>query len=109
MQEHNWDEIRRESHALLRNAIERICDLTNMTPLYPLDSDFYHQMGIAPLPLSNLADLKSRLYNEYKIEVPLIQWQNKQFVRISAQGYNSQEDIDALVNALQMLLSQVAI
>ena len=108
MQEHNWDEVRNECHNLLRQGIERICNLINMPPLYPLDSEFYSQMGIAPLPLSNLAALKSRLYDEHKIEVPLVQWQDKQFIRISVQGYNSQEDIDALVNALQVLLPQVA-
>jgi isopenicillin-N epimerase len=80
-----------------------------MQPLYPLDSDFYSQMGIAPLPLSNLAVLKSRLYDEHKIEIPLIHWQDKQFVRISVQGYNSQEDIDALFHALKVLLPQVAV
>lgn len=80
-----------------------------MLPLYPLDSDFYFQMGIAPLPASNLAVLKSRLIDEYKIEVPLVQWQDRQFVRISVQGYNSQSDVDALVAALHDLLPQVKI
>jgi isopenicillin-N epimerase len=108
LQEHNWDEVRSECHNLLRQGIERICDLVNMPPLYPLDSNFYIQMGIAPLPLSNLAALKSRLYAEYKIEVPLIQWQGRQFIRISIQGYNTQEDIEALAKALQVLLPQVA-
>ena len=108
MKEHNWDEVRIECHILLRQAIERICDLVNMPALYPLESAFYSQMGIAPLPLSNLAVLKRRMYDEYKIEVPLIQWQDKQFIRISVQGYNSQEDIDALIGALEMLLPQVA-
>ncbi|MCJ7436054.1 MAG: aminotransferase class V-fold PLP-dependent enzyme [Anaerolineales bacterium] len=109
MQEHNWDEVRNECHNLLRHGIEQICDLTDMPPLYPLDSYYYSQMGIAPLPLSNLDVLKSRLYDEHKIEVPLIQWQDKQFVRISVQGYNTQEDINTLVKALQVLLPQVAI
>jgi len=108
MKEHNWDEVRTNCHTLLHQAIERICNLTNMPPLYPLDSDFYGQMGIAPLPLSDITALKSRLYDEYKIEVPLIQWRERQFIRISVQGYNNQEDIDALVSALQMLLPQVA-
>ena len=108
MKEHNWDEVRTECHTLLYQAIERICNLTDMLPLYPLDSDFYSQMGIAPLPLSDIIVLKSRLYDEYKIEVPLIQWRERQFIRISVQGYNNQEDIDALVSALQMLLLQVA-
>ena len=79
-----------------------------MPPLYPLDSLFYTQMAIAPIPQSNLEALKSRFYDEFKIEVPLIQWQNRQFVRISVQGYNSQDDLDTLVNALDLLLPQVA-
>ena len=108
MRDHNWEEVRCECHRLLREAIERICDLTGMLPLYPLDSDFYSQMAIAPLPPSDLDILKSRLYDEFKIEVPLIQWQDRQFVRISIQGYNSQEDVDALVNALNILLPQVS-
>lgn len=86
MQEHKWDEVRLECHALLRQGLEQICSLVNMPPLYPLDSSFYGQMGIAPLPQSNLPILKRRLYDEYRIEVPLIQWQDKQFVRISVQG-----------------------
>jgi isopenicillin-N epimerase len=109
MHDHDWDRVRCDCHGLLRQAVERICDLTGLQPLYPLDSDFYSQMAIAPLPKSNLPVLKSRLYDEFKIEVPLTEWQDRQFVRISVQGYNTQEDLDALVRALEILLSQVAV
>lgn len=109
MKDHDWDNVRRDCHQLLRDAIERICDLTGMPPLYPLDSEFYSQMGIAPLPLSDLMTLKARLYDEYKIEIPLTEWQDRQFIRISVQGYNTQEDIDALVSALEILLPQVTV
>jgi isopenicillin-N epimerase len=109
MRDHDWDAVRQECHLLLRETISRICDLTGLPPLYPLDSDFYFQMGIAPLPGSNLTSLKSRLYDEYNIEVPLIQWNDRQFIRISVQGYNTWDDLDALVDALRTLLSQVAI
>ena len=105
MRDHNWDKVRRECHALLRQAVERICALTDMPPLYPLDSDFYSQMAIAPLPSStDLTSLKARLYDEYQVEVPLIQCQDRKFVRVSIQGYNTQGDVDALVNALKRLL-----
>lgn len=107
MKDHHWEEVRVECHSLLRTAIERVCDLTDLPPLYPLDSDFYSQMGIAPLPSCNAALLKSRLYDEFKIEVPLTQWQDRQFIRISIQGYNTHEDADALVDALNVLLPQV--
>jgi isopenicillin-N epimerase len=108
MQDHHWDDVRCRCHVLLRQAIERVCELTNQPPLYPLDSDFYFQMGIAPLPLSDLAVLKRRLYDEHKIEVPLTQWQDRQFIRISIQGYNSQEDVDALLQGLERLLPETA-
>jgi isopenicillin-N epimerase len=109
MEENNWERVRSECHALLRNAMEQVCDLTNLPPPYPSDSDFYSQMGIVPLPPLSLPLLKSRLYDEYKIEVPLPEWRDKQFIRISVQGYNTQEDIDALVSALENLLPQVAV
>ena len=109
MQDHDWDTVRCECRRLLRQAIERVCDLTKLPPVYPLDSDFYSQMGVAPLPRSDLAVLKSRLYDEFKIEVPLTEWRDMQFIRISVQGYNTQEDIDALIQALDVLLPQVAI
>jgi isopenicillin-N epimerase len=108
MRDHDWDEVRRQCHLLLRQALERICHLTGLSPAYPLDSDFYSQMGIAPLPPCNPAVLKSRLYDEYKIEVPVTQWQDKQFIRVSIQAYNSQEDVDALLRALTILLPETA-
>ena len=109
MIDHNWDNVRGQCHLLLHQAIERICDLTQLPPAYPLDSDFYSQLGIAPLPPSDIVTLKSRLYDEYKIEIPLTEWRDRQFIRISVQGYNTQEDIDALVRALKILLPKVAI
>ena len=108
MHEHDWEEVRCHCHQLLRQALERICDLTNLPPLYPLDSDFYSQMGVAPLPACDIGLLKTRLYDEYKIEVPLTQWQDRQFIRISIQGYNTQQDVDWLVEALHRLLEDIA-
>jgi isopenicillin-N epimerase len=109
MKDHDWDTVRCGCHLLLRQAIERICDLTGLHPPYPLDSDFYSQMGIAPLPATDVTVLKSRLYDEYKIEVPLTEWKNKQFIRISVQGYNTQQDVDALIDALKVLLPQTCL
>ncbi len=109
MHDNAWEKVQQECHALLRNALEQICDLVEMEPLYPLDSNFYAQMGIAPLPNSDPAILKKRLYAEYKVEVPLIQWEDKQFIRISVQGYNTKEDLDILASALKKLLPEVRI
>jgi isopenicillin-N epimerase len=109
MSEHDWERVRCDCHGLLRATLERICELTGLQLPFPLDSGFYHQMAIAPLPRSDLAVLKSRLYNEHKIEVPLVQWQDQQFIRISIQGYNDQADVDQLLEALKILLPQTAL
>jgi isopenicillin-N epimerase len=108
MREHCWDDVRRECHDLLRRAIQRVCDLTGLPPAYPFESSFYAQMGIAPLPPSDLMRLKRRLYDGYHVEVPLTEWQDQQFVRISIQGYNDEQDVDALIHALEVLLPEVA-
>lgn len=108
MADHNWDEVCRSCHDLLQPAIRRICDLVQMEPLYPLASDLYVQMGIAPLPADvNLSILKARLYDEHRVEVPLIEWNSRKFVRISVQAYNTQDDLDALYDGLRQLLPQV--
>ncbi len=101
MEENDWESVRAQSHSMLREAIHRICVLTGLPPLYPLESDLYAQMGIAPLPPETDIDLlKQRLYDDYLIEVPLINWQGHKFVRISIQGYNTAKDIDSLLFAL---------
>jgi len=108
MQEHNWDEVRKECHLMLRQALRQISSLVQMEPLYPLDSDLFYQMGIAPLPSqTDLRVLKTRLYDEYRIEVPLIDWNNRKFVRISIQGYNTPEDLEVLYTGLNSLLPQL--
>jgi len=64
-------------------------------------------MAAFPLPTCDGAMLQRRLYNEYRVEVPVIQWGGRQFVRVSVQGYNTAEDVTALMRALGDLLPLV--
>jgi isopenicillin-N epimerase len=105
MQEQNWTQVQANCHGMLRNAMERMCKITNIEPIYPLDSNYYYQMGTIPIPrVKDLKMLKTRLYSEYKIEIPCFEWNKKHFIRASVQGYNSQVDLDQLVNAMDVLL-----
>ena len=79
--------------------------LTGLSPLYPLDSNLYQQMGTFPIPkMRDLNELKNKLYEEYKIEIPCIEWNGQHYIRLSIQGYNSKADIDQLVHALVRLI-----
>jgi isopenicillin-N epimerase len=53
------------------------------------------------------AALQRRLYDEYRVEVPIIEWGGRQFVRVSVQGHNTGEDMEALLGALADLLPRV--
>ncbi|MFN8385463.1 MAG: hypothetical protein U0X92_03465 [Anaerolineales bacterium] len=53
---------------------------------------------------TDVAQLKTRLYDEFKIEVPVHEWNGNKLIRVSVQGYNTREDVDALCDALSRLL-----
>ncbi len=85
--------------------MQRICALTELDSLYPDTGRYFHQMAIAPLPrIKDLTALKMQLYEKFRVEVPLIEWEDRHFVRVSVQGYNTESDIDALLGALAKLL-----
>ena len=105
-QDYDWPTVRVRCHDLVREAVHRISDLTGLSPLYPDDVGLYHQMATIPLPSgTDLEALKTRLYDDYHIEIPTIDWQARPFIRISVQGYNSADDVEALVSALHAILS----
>ena len=64
-------------------------------------------MVTIPLPACDAGELKRRLYNEYRVGVPIITWGGREFVRVSVQGYNTREDVEALVRALGEVLPLV--
>jgi isopenicillin-N epimerase len=104
-EKYNWTAVRRQCHDLLQQAVRRICALTGLDSLYADGGRGFHQMAIAPLPrIGDLPALKKALYGEYRVEVPLIEWEGRHFIRVSVQGYNSAADIDALLAALTKLL-----
>ena len=61
-------------------------------------------MAAIRLPPVDVNALKERLYNDYRVEVPLFKWNDQPFMRVSFQGYNSRTNADALVDALKHLM-----
>jgi isopenicillin-N epimerase len=106
LQSHGWEEVGRECHRRLSRTLEQVEALTGLPSLYRSQAQYY-QMASFELPPVDLPQLKTRLYEDHHIEIPTIEWQGRQFLRLSVQGYNSQEDLDALVVALERLLPRV--
>ena len=125
-EKYDWDKVRDVCHDLAQDAQQRICELTGLAPLHS-DADtlrsnsgqaWFRQMFTAPLPAdTDIASLKKRLYDEHRIEVPLVEWfpspivgegagvrVGNKLIRVSVQGYNTQRDVDKLCHALSLLL-----
>jgi isopenicillin-N epimerase len=80
--------------------------MTGLPPLVADSPQWYAQMSALPLPIAPAAapTLKERLYDEFRIEIPITVWRDRPAVRISVQGYNTAADLDALVDALTACL-----
>jgi isopenicillin-N epimerase len=88
---HNWDHVRKRCRALTSSVPQRV-------GLEPLGDGL--QMVAMRLPDDAPSDLKSRLYGDYRIEVPISE---NGIIRVSINGYNDDSDIDALARALDEL------
>lgn len=103
-QEHGWDTVRAECHALASEARSRMAELTGIEPIAPDSPDWFAQMVTVPLPEGDAAVVKQRLYDEFCVEVPAVTWQNHPFIRVSFQGYNTVSDLEKFINAVRQIL-----
>lgn len=103
---HDWDAIRQDCHRLAGYARAGINSITGLPPICPDDPAWYAQMASVLLPPCDTEGLKQRLLDGYRIEVPV--WKGDlPLLRVSAQGYDTQADVDALVAAIGRLLPEV--
>jgi isopenicillin-N epimerase len=58
------------------------------------------QMVALALPYRDPVALKRRLFDDYRVEVPVTQHGGHLFVRVSVQGYNQSSDLVALEAAI---------
>jgi isopenicillin-N epimerase len=99
-QQHDWKSVRARCHELARETRARIADLTNLEPISPDSPEWFAQMVTCHIPIDDPIAVKARMYDEFKVEAPLVTWQDKQMIRVSYQGYNNHDDLKRLMLAL---------
>jgi selenocysteine lyase/cysteine desulfurase len=61
-------------------------------------------MATVPLPPCDGPRLQAGLYEKFCIEVPVMEWQGRQYLRVSIGAYNTRQDVERLTGALRALL-----
>ncbi len=101
--DHDWPQVRAAAFALLGHLRQEIVNLTGLPPLAPHSPDFTGQMVSLPLPgeWGPPAQIKSRLWDDFRIEIPVMAWNGQTLIRLSIQAYNSPADGERLLAALR--------
>ena len=95
------DSFRARTHALAQYARQRLVEAIGIEPPHPDSSQFYGTMALVPLPDGDAGQLQRTLWQTDGIEVPIVDFEGKRFIRVSCHLYNVPEQIDRLVQAVQ--------
>ena len=104
-----WPELMVRNRQLTLEARQILCDRLQQTLPCPEDMigalatiPLPKEFGVPLLPLSGVDPLQAALWEQHRIEVPIIPWQHPQqkLIRISAQLYNHREQYQTLADAL---------
>jgi isopenicillin-N epimerase len=117
------ENFRARTHWLARYARQRLVELTGLEPMVPDDHAWYGAMAHVPLPprrIASAADAATRaaighpvsnllqhaLWRDFGIEVPIVDFGPRRYIRVSCHLYNDTKQIDRLVAALSTLLDR---
>ena len=106
--------VRTRNHQLACDAHRMLLDRFQTEPISPIDGSMLASMATMPLPESIQADgrfesaeeLGSVLSQRHAIEVPVMEFDQKWYVRISAQVYNDMDDYLHLADAIDALVAE---
>lgn len=103
--DHDWPTVRERCRALAASAGAVLAGLLHTVPLTPVDPAWGGQMIAVPLPsgVDGIA-LKIRLYDDYRIEVPITVYHDRLLIRVSCAAYTTPADLERLYAALKGLV-----
>ena len=102
LEDNDWREKRKVSKNLILEVSNNLIDIFDTESLF-LKKDWIGQMVSHPLPPNMTIELKEKLWEEYMIEVPIFEWNNQKFIRVSAHFYNRASDMEILISALKSI------
>jgi isopenicillin-N epimerase len=106
LNKHDWRKQAKECNQVILEQYPRFCQLVGMKPICPLSIDFLGFMCSIPINTNDPIQLKEELYQNHKIEIPVMTHKGAVYLRISFQVYNDIEDLNKLYSALEACISK---
>lgn len=108
-----WDAVRAHNHQLAIAVQVMLSDRLGVPPSTPLDGSMIGSMTTIRLPdgvrsFESAESFQAALYDRYRIEVPIIDWEGTWWVRASCQVYNRFAEYERLADAVLELIEQGA-
>ncbi|MEQ1553277.1 MAG: aminotransferase class V-fold PLP-dependent enzyme [Ferruginibacter sp.] len=101
MQQNNWWLVSDKCQQLTQANANEFCSILNAEKIAPINNDFIVQLYSAPIKTKEPLKLKQYLYENYKIQIPVMPHNDKVYLRYSIQAFNSQSDLDKLFCAIK--------
>lgn len=105
LEDNNWNVVSEKCKQIVLENYQRFCDLLGTQPICPITTEFLGQMASVPIRTEKPQELKSLLYDKYKIQIPVMPLNGNVYLRYSINAYNSQEDLNVLYQALEDILA----
>ncbi|WP_347311910.1 aminotransferase class V-fold PLP-dependent enzyme [Defluviimonas sp. SAOS-178_SWC] len=101
--DHDWGAVSARCGALAQEIAAEFAGITGL-PALAAPEVSAPQMIAMPIPDCDTEKLHRDLLSRYGIEIPVLRWAGRCFVRLSIQGYNRPEDGRTLLAAVRDLL-----
>lgn len=101
MKEHDWVHVSAHFRKMVQENAESFCNLFQSKPLAPVTDDFIAQLLSCEIKTKEPEQLQKHLFNQYKIEIPVMRHGDKTFMRYSMNAFNTQDDLDKLFAAIK--------
>ncbi|MAV64827.1 MAG: aminotransferase [Candidatus Marinimicrobia bacterium] len=103
---YNWEAVSQQCKDKIIQFRKDIHNITNIeSMIYDKASKWLGQMYSFEVDYKDNVKLKNILLNKYNIEIPVIKWQDKTLIRISLNGYNTDDDVFQLLDTLKKIIN----
>ena len=103
MHQYEWPKVVAACHLLTLEYAPIFHDCLGTTPISPLNDQWIGQMVSVPIRTTQPETLQKCLYQDYKIEVPLMRQGEDIYIRYSIQVFNTRENLEHLLSSLTSL------